>query len=115
MKDISHRYHADPEQGSYKTYWLGFLLSVALTLAAYFSVEAHLFSRTAVLGLIFGFGFLQVIVQMILFLHLGHEKKPHWNFLTFSFMLAVLLILVFGSLWIMWTLDYNVMSMPEMK
>lgn len=97
------------EAGSLRTYVVGFLLSIVLTLASYFAVVGQLFSVSVITLVIFGFGILQVFVQLIFFLHLGHEPKPRWNLTVFLFMLLVLVIIVFGSLWIMDNLKYNLM------
>ena len=50
---------------------------------------------------------IQLFVQAIFFLHLGKESKPRWNQQLFAFMLATVIIIVGGSLWIMANLDYH--------
>jgi cytochrome o ubiquinol oxidase subunit IV len=45
----------------------------------------------------------------VFFLHLGRETRPRWKLAVFLFMLGVILILVFGSLWIMTNLNYRMM------
>lgn len=96
--------------GTYKSNVIGFILSIALTLAAYFLVTEQLLGNWMLnLALVF-LGLTQVIFQLIFFLHLGDEPKPRWNFLAFLFMLSVVVILVAGSLWIMYNLDYRVMT-----
>jgi len=94
-------------EGHFRTYIIGFLLSVVLTLASYFTVVEHLFSAWWIVLTIFGFGLVQVFVQLIFFLHLGQEPKPRWKLTVFLFMLLVLSIIVFGSIWIMDNLMYN--------
>ena len=37
------------------------------------------------------------------------ESKPHWQTITFCFMLLVVFLVIGGSLWIMNNLDYNMM------
>ncbi len=93
----------------FKSYVWAFILSIVLTLAAYFFVVEKVFSPGVLLGVIIGLGVVQAFVQLVLFLHLGREGKPHWNTLTFLFMLSILLIVVIGSLWIMNHLEYNMM------
>jgi cytochrome o ubiquinol oxidase subunit IV len=100
----------DLEKNHFKPYIVGLILSLALTLAAYFLVDGHLLTdRTALVSVVVVLAVLQALVQMMLFLHLGTEGKPHWNMLTFLFMVMVVLILVLGSLWIMYNLSYDVM------
>lgn len=102
------------EHGTLKSYALGFGLSLALTLAAYFSVVEKLFSGWVLVSVITALALAQTGVQLVLFLHLGTEPKPRSNLLVFLFMLLVLLILVFGSLWIMYYLNYRTMPAMEM-
>jgi len=92
-------------------YLTGLLLSLALTLGAYFLVTEQVYSGWILGGSITALALLQAFVQLACFLGLTQEKKPHWNLLMFFFMLLVLVILVFGSLWIMYELNYNLMDM----
>jgi cytochrome o ubiquinol oxidase operon protein cyoD len=99
--------------GSLNSYVVGFLLSIVLTLVAYFMVtEQVLEGRTLLLGIV-GLAVAQLLVQLIFFLHLGRESRPRWNLTVFFFMLIVLTILVAGTLWIMENLDYHMMSPME--
>lgn len=99
------------ERGSVKSYSLGLLLCLLLTLAAYFLVVKHLLTGPTLIFAVIGLALLQAIVQLLLFLHVGDEPKPYWNLMVFLFMLLVVVILVFGSLWIMYNLDYRTMGM----
>lgn len=98
---------------SIKSYIIGFVLSVVLTLGAYFAVTEEWLSGTALIALIMGLASLQFIVQLFFFLHLGSESKPRWKLAAFLFMFLVLVIIVGGSLWIMANLNYNMMMTPE--
>ncbi|MGL4539765.1 MAG: cytochrome o ubiquinol oxidase subunit IV [Candidatus Rhabdochlamydia sp.] len=101
------------EVGAFKTYVIGFALSILLTLVAYFIVVEHVFNNGVLVSTIIGLGVVQMLIQLLFFLHLGQEPKPYWNCQLFLFMLTILVILVIGSLWIMHNLSYNVM--PNMK
>lgn len=98
---------------SMKSYVTGFVLSVAVTLLAYAAVVNHWFAGILLVAVIMGLAVIQLVVQLVFFLHLGRESKPRWNLITFSFMLLVLIIIVGGSLWIMANLNYNMMMTPE--
>ncbi|MBI2743274.1 MAG: cytochrome o ubiquinol oxidase subunit IV [Chlamydiales bacterium] len=102
-------------QGTVKTYIWGFLLSVILTLAAFFAVDQKLLTGPSLIYTIVGLGLVQTVIQLVLFLHLGEESKPRWNMLAFFFMLTVLVVIVFGSLWIMYHLNYRMMPMMDMQ
>ena len=104
MIDLHHGWNV-----SFKPQFLGFVLSIILTVAAYRIVtHHHLTGSTLVLTLV-GIGILQAAVQLIFFLHLGLETKPHWNMITFVFTVLVIIIVVGGSVWIMNNLNYNLM------
>lgn len=96
--------------GTMKSYITGLGLSIVLTLVAYFVVTSQLLESWAIISIIVLLAVLQFAVQLIFFLHLGQESKPRWNVTAFVFMLVVLIILVFGSLWIMNNLNYHTMS-----
>jgi cytochrome o ubiquinol oxidase operon protein cyoD len=100
------------EPGSEKTYVIGYVSALALTLAAYVLVVRDVLSGWALTVALIALALVQVLVQLFFFLHLGREARPRWKLVVFLFMLLVLGILVFGSLWIMNNLDYNMMHRP---
>ncbi|HVX58500.1 MAG TPA: cytochrome o ubiquinol oxidase subunit IV [Candidatus Saccharimonadales bacterium] len=99
--------------GSLTSYTVGFILSLVLTLGAYFLTQHHVNSghvspsdsvmKIALLALAVA----QLYVQLFFFLHLGREAKPRWRSMAFAFALLVVLIVVIGSLWIMDNLNYR--------
>lgn len=99
------------EYGTLKAYLIGFVLSILLNLAAYFLAARHLFSGIALDSSLAVLGIVQAIVQLVFFLHMLKEPRPRWNLIIFYFMLMVLAIIVFGSIWIMDNLNYNLMAM----
>lgn len=102
-----------------KSYVIGFISSIVLTLAAYALIETHIssahetFSHTFLLAAILTLAVVQLIVQLIFFLHLGDESGPRWNLVIFGSTLAIVLILVIGSIWIMNHLNYDMMASPS--
>jgi heme/copper-type cytochrome/quinol oxidase subunit 4 len=46
-------------------------------------------------------------VQLIFFVHLDQERKPRWNLMVLLFAVLVVVIICFGSLWIMKNLNYH--------
>lgn len=104
------------EEAKYETlrpYLIGFLSSIVLTLTSFIIVIKKLLPSSAIFLTIVGFAVLQAILQLNLFLHLGKESKPRWKMMTFLFMALVLVIIFFGSLWIISNLNYNVMPMSR--
>ncbi len=89
------------------SYVTGFLASVYLTVTAYLLVVHHLFNGWALVMTIAGLALVQLVVQLVFFLHLGQESKPRWNLMAFLFMSMVVVIVVSGSLWIISNLNYH--------
>lgn len=88
-------------------YIAGFVFSIILTLEAYLLVVNHTFSHHILIGVVAGLAVVQIVLQLLFFLHLGSETKPRWRLLVFCFMSLVVGILVIGSLWIMGNLNYR--------
>lgn len=97
----------ETKHGSYAAYIVGFMLSIVLTLAAYFAIVNDWFSGTAALLFVTALAVAQLLVQLLFFLHLGQERGPRWNLMSFLFAGMVVFIVVIGSIWIMYNLDYN--------
>jgi cytochrome o ubiquinol oxidase subunit IV len=92
------------------SYVRGFLVSLLFTLIPYYLVINHVVSGKALLGTILGFAVLQMIVQVVFFLHLGREKSPHWQAGFLVATIGAILVVVGASLWIMHHLHYNMMT-----
>lgn len=96
-------------------YTIGFVLSLVLTMAAYYYVVLH-GSGTWLLAVLGVLALTQMTVQLVFFLHLGDEVGPRYRLASFLFMIGILVIVVGGSIWIMGHLNYNMMQMsPNQK
>jgi cytochrome o ubiquinol oxidase operon protein cyoD len=94
-------------------YIIGFVLSLGLTLTAYALAVGNILEDWGLLYILAALAIVQAIVQLLFFLHLRDESEPRWKLLVFDFMLVIVTILVFGSIWIMNNLHYNMMSPQE--
>lgn len=90
-----------------KIYIAGLVLSVALTLTAFKVVDDGRLGGNGLIAILLGFAIVQLFVQLVFFLHFGREGRPRWNTAAFGFMAIVLVILVGGTLWIMYSLNYH--------
>ena len=95
---------------SFKSYIIGFLACLVLTLAAYFAVVLEV---PVTLWVITGLAIVQFTVQILFFLHLGHGKDGRFNFISFFLAFGAMFILIAGSLWIMKNLNYNHMPSAQ--
>lgn len=106
------QHHAGHSAGKYKSYVIGFVLSIITTLLAYVFVVNELWSKDMLVYIVLAIAVVQLVVQMVFFLHLGRGSR--WKAVTFYFTLLTVGIIVIGTIWIMNNLDYNMMQMsPE--
>lgn len=99
--------HGAVRTESVASYILGFGLSLLLTLGAYVIVAGRLLPLEWTLFVVAFLAMVQLVTQLLLFLHVGKEARPRWKLIVFLFMIMVLTIIVAGSLWIMQNLDYH--------
>lgn len=97
------------DHGTVKSYIVGFIISLILTIIPFVIVFKHLLSTKASYITIGLFALAQLFIQLVFFLHLSFKSNARWNLNVFIFTLLVVLILVMGSLWIMINLDYFMM------
>lgn len=101
------------QQRSLISYSIGFLGSIALTLTAYYLVVHAVFSGITVAVIIVSLAIVQCLVQLIFFLHLAQEERPRWRLWTLLSMLAIFIVVVFGSIWVMYDLNDRMMPSHE--
>jgi len=103
----------DTKRPTTSTYITGFIFSLALTLTAftlvwrYVESDRQIFTENFLLIWVAVLAITQLLIQLVFFLHLNRESKPRWNLSVLSFAAVVVVILVFGSLWIMMNLRYH--------
>ncbi len=98
-----------PENATLKNYVIGFVSSIVLTMSAYLLAYYHAGGRGLLFGLLAVLALIQFSVQLIFFLHVGKEFSPRLKLIVTLFMMLVVLIIVGGSLWIMYNLNHRVM------
>jgi len=93
--------HGKHSHGSLKSYSIGFLLSIILTIIPLVVVLNKMVEGTAALVVLLVTAVLQFVVQLLFFMHLREEEKPRYNLITLIFGLVIVLTIVAGSVWIM--------------
>lgn len=96
--------------GSVKSYMIGFILSIILTAIPFWMVMDGSASHATTLGVVVICAVIQVLVHLVYFLHLDSKSEGGWNMVAIVFSAIIILIVVVGSLWIMWNLNYNMMA-----
>jgi len=102
--DTEHAHGAD--HGGFRAYLTGFVLAVVLTLIPFLMVMTSAASTTTLVAVIFATAILQILVHLRYFLHLRFTYEQRWDVFSFVFTAVIVLILVFGSVWIMFSLHH---------
>ncbi len=101
--------HGSDAQGTVKSYIIGFLLCIFLTIVPFGVVMAGTFSKLAVILIVVFAAILQIYVQLYCFMHMDTSPEQRWNLVAFAFSLVIIFVVVGGSVWIMHSLDYFMM------
>lgn len=109
MSSMKHNTNNTPDQehGSIVSYVVGFILSLVFTFIPYYLVTERVVAGTALMLTILAFAVIQTIIQIVFFLHIGREKNPRWQLGFFISTVAIILVVVGASQWIMHHLHYN--------
>lgn len=114
MSHSEHSAHeSNEEHGTVKSYVIGFILSLIFTFIPYYMVVNETVHGTSLLFAILGFAFIQMIIQITFFLHIGRGPKPNWNLFFFVSTVGIILVVIGGSIMIMTQLHYNMSVSPE--
>jgi len=101
-------YHA-----TVKGYAIGFILSVILTAIPFWLVMGKVLPSSLTAIVILAFAGVQMVVHMIYFLHLNAKVEGGWSLLALVFTGALVVILLSGSIWVMYHMNTNMMPMPD--
>ena len=107
-----HSEVTEPEYGTGKkslsVYFSGFFACLLLTFVPFLAVLEHRILKSELFFIIFITAIMQFFVQVICFLRLNAKTtQGKVNILSFFFTIIVLFILVGGSAWIMFHVNYN--------
>ncbi|KEQ52226.1 cytochrome o ubiquinol oxidase subunit IV [Sphingobium chlorophenolicum] len=110
-----HGYHEEGAHGSFRSYMIGFGLSVILTAIPFWLVMSGVLNDPQLTGvIIMGFAAVQVVVHMIYFLHMNTRIEGGWSFMAMMLTLVLVVIVLSGSLWVMYHLNANMMPHADM-
>ncbi|MEX5493608.1 cytochrome o ubiquinol oxidase subunit IV [Pseudomonas asgharzadehiana] len=109
-KQSSIHSSAGTSHGSSRSYLVGFLVSVLLTLVPFALVMFPSLPRTVTAWLVVSLGAIQVIAHLKYFLHLDTAAEQRWNLIALVFSVVIILLLVGLSLWIMDNIHHNMLA-----
>jgi cytochrome o ubiquinol oxidase operon protein cyoD len=119
MADHAHDHHDDHHDDgdfhvSFKGYAVGFILSVLLTAIPFWLVMGKVLPTPKMTGfVILGFAAVQMVVHMIYFLHMNAKVEQGWSLLALLFTGALVVIMLSGSVWVMYHMNANMMPTPD--
>jgi cytochrome o ubiquinol oxidase operon protein cyoD len=97
-----------------RSYLVGLLYAVPLTLASFWAATSPLVYAPAVPVLLATLAIAQMGVHVAFFLHISSAPDQTNNLLALAFGVFVTGLIVFGSMMIMTHLNHNMMSMDEL-
>lgn len=109
--EIEHQPDYGTGQKKLGVYTFGFISCIVLTVFAFWVVMSAKFSKPETFALIYGAAIIQFFVQLICFLRLNVQtEQGKTNVLSFVFTGVILVSVILGSLWIMWSLNFYMMN-----
>ena len=104
--------HGEGSHGTFQSYMTGFVLSVILTVIPFWLVMGNVLDNSLVTTLvILALGGVQMVVHVIYFLHMSTKSEGGWTFMSLIFTITVVVIMLAGSVWVMYHLNHNMMPM----
>lgn len=89
-------------------YIIGFVSAMALSVLSYVVATGDFISSSVgAMGVLLILAVIQLIVQLVCFLHLDIAGRSASRTMTLAFTIAMMLVIVIGSLWIMKNLEYR--------
>ena len=116
--DHGHGHDDGAAHSTFGGYMTGFVLSIILTAIPFWLVMAKVFDKPSTTAfVVLGFAAVQIVVHMVYFLHMNTKSEGGWTLLALIFTVMVVVIMLAGSLWVMYHLNHNMMpvSTHEMK
>jgi cytochrome o ubiquinol oxidase operon protein cyoD len=105
--------HAEYAQGI-KGYVIGFVLAVGLTCVSFYLARSSLVWAPSIPIALSVLAMAQMGVHLVFFLHITTGPDNINNVLALAFGVLIVMLLVFGSLWIMFHLNHMTMPMDQM-
>ena len=95
-------------------YLVGLALATLLTCVSFYIAQSTLVWQPSIPIALSVLALAQMGVHLVFFLHITSGPDSVNNVMALAFGLLIVVLLVFGSLWIMTHLDHNVMPMEKM-
>lgn len=95
-------------------YLIGLALATVLTCVSFYIAQSTLVWQPSIPIALSVLALAQMGVHLVFFLHITSGPDSINNVMALAFGLLIVILLVFGSLWIMFHLDHNLMPMDRL-
>lgn len=95
-------------------YFIGFVLAVGLTCVSFFIAQSTVVWTPSIPIALSVLAVAQMGVHLVFFLHITTGPDNVNNVLALAFGVLIVMLLVFGSLWVMYNLNHNMLPMDQM-
>jgi cytochrome o ubiquinol oxidase operon protein cyoD len=100
--------------GGWRTYLIGLILATGLTVASFWAASTHLIYGPGVDMALATLAVAQMGIHLVFFLHITTGPDNTNNVLALAFGMLIVGLVVFGSIWIMYNLNLNMMPAAHM-
>jgi cytochrome o ubiquinol oxidase subunit IV len=90
-------------------YIIGLVLAAALTAASFWALDEHVIYGPGIVMALIVLGLAQVGVHLVFFLHLTTSPDNTNNALALAFGVLIVSLIFFGSVWVMYHMNGNMM------
>lgn len=95
-------------------YIIGLVLAAALTAASFWSIDEHVIYGPGIVMALIVFGLAQVGVHLAFFLHLTTSPDNTNNALALAFGVLIVSLVFFGSVWVMYHMNHNMIPVQAL-
>ena len=95
-------------------YLTGLILAAALTAASFWSIDEHVIYGPGIVMALIVLGLAQVGVHLVFFLHLTTSPDNTNNALALAFGVLIVSLVFFGSIWVMYHLNDNLVPVSTL-
>ncbi|HJS91884.1 MAG TPA: cytochrome o ubiquinol oxidase subunit IV [Steroidobacteraceae bacterium] len=110
-----------PSEGEHPTlgselrgYLIGLALAALLTVASFWSLDEHVIYGPGIVMALIVFGIAQVGVHLVFFLHLTTSPDNTNNALALAFGVLIVSLVFFGSIWVMYHMNSNMIPVKAL-
>jgi cytochrome o ubiquinol oxidase operon protein cyoD len=96
-----------------RTYLIGFALAATLTLVSFYIARTTLVWQPSIPIALSVLAIAQMGIHLVFFIHITAGSDSVNNLMALAFGLLIVMLLVFGSLWIMLHLNHNMMPLDQ--